>query len=130
MTTDLHMLVWSVILCISMPVVYLIGRTQTPGGMEWGLGNREKALEGQPAWAGRAYRAHMNLVENLLPFAALVLVAAVSGRANGTTALGSELFFWGRLAHFLVYAAGIPYLRTGVFFVGTVGMLMILSQIL
>jgi uncharacterized MAPEG superfamily protein len=29
-----------------------------------------------------------------------------------------------------VYTAGIPYLRTGVFFVGTVGMLMILSQIL
>ena len=33
-------------------------------------------------WIGRAKRAHLNMIENLLPFAALVLVAHVTGAAR------------------------------------------------
>jgi uncharacterized MAPEG superfamily protein len=111
MTTDLWMLVWSAVLCLALPFPYLVARATTPGGAAWGLGNRERAFD-FPAWAGRAERAHRNLVENLAPFAILVLVAQVTGKANATTAFGATLFFWGRVAHALVYLAGIPYLRT------------------
>jgi uncharacterized MAPEG superfamily protein len=38
------------------------------------------------------------VVENLAPFAAVVLIAHVAGRNKGLTTLGAELFFWGRLA--------------------------------
>src|SRR5215470_2562896 len=130
MTTDLTMLVWSALLCLLMPVVYLVGRSGVPGGLPWGFGNREAPLAGVPPWTGRAERAHANLVENLPPFAILVLVAAIAGKANATTALGATLFFWGRLAHAVVYVAGVVYLRTAVFFVATVGELMILFQLL
>jgi uncharacterized MAPEG superfamily protein len=128
MTTDLWMLVWSGLLALLMPAVYLAGRAQVPGGMAWAFGNREDPLE-VPAWTGRAIRAHQNLVENLAPFAILVLVAHVAGKANATTALGASLFFWGRVAHAAVYTAGIQYLRTAVFFVAAAGELLILFQL-
>ena len=122
------MLVWSGLLCLLLPTVYLMGRSTMPGGLAWGFGNRDTRLD-IPAWTARAERAHANLVENLPAFAILVLVAHVAGKANATTALGATLFFWGRVAHAVVYVAGIPYLRTAAFFVGTAGELLILSQL-
>ena len=81
MTTDLWMLTWSAFLCVMVPFVYVGGLGQVPGGLAWGFGNRDKPLE-LPPWAARAKRAHANLVENLAPFAVLVLVAHVAGKGN------------------------------------------------
>ena len=128
MTTDLTMLVATALLCLSIPVIYLIGEIQTPGGLEWGIGNRTEPIK-LPEWAARAKRAHLNLIENLAPFAILVLAAQVSGKANGMTALGAEIFFWARVAHVAVYTAGITGVRTAVFFLGTAGELLILIQL-
>ena len=128
MTTDLMMLVWTALLCLSIPMIYVMGEFQTPGGLEWGLGNRAEPLK-LPEWAARAKRAHGNLVENLAPFAVLVLAAHVTGKANGMTALGAEIFFLARVAHLAVYTAGLVGIRTVVFFVGTAGELLILVQL-
>src|SRR5262249_55198340 len=130
MTTDLWMLVWSAVLCLTLPVAYGTGRGMVSGGMAWGIGNRDRPLEGVAPWAARAHRAHLNLIENLAPFAILVLVAQLGGKANATTALGATIFFWSRVAHAAVYIAGITVVRTIVFFAGTVGELMILAQLL
>ena len=129
MTTDLSMLVWTTLLCAVMPMIYVFGELRAPGGVEWGLGNRDTPFE-LPPWAARAKRAHLNLVENLLPFAVLVLVAHVSGKANAMTALGATIFFCARLAYAVVYTAGIKVVRTVIFFVGVAGMLLILLQLL
>ncbi len=128
MTTDLTMLVATGLLCLLIPMIYLVGELQTPGGLEWGIGNRAEPLK-LPEWAARAKRAHLNLVENLAPFAILVLVAQASGKANGWTALGAQIFFWGRVAHLAVYTAGITGVRTAVFFVATAGEVLILIQL-
>jgi len=128
MTTDLWMLVASALLCLAIPFVYIGGIAGVPGGLVWGLGNRDVPLA-LPVWVERAKRAHANLVENLAPFAVLVLTAHVAGASNATTALGATLFFWGRVAHFVVYAIGIPYLRTAVFAVAVLGEIMILTQL-
>lgn len=128
MTTDLWMLVWTAVLCLCLPFVYLTSRVTTPGGLAWGIGNREQPLQ-FPAWTGRAERAHRNLLENLAAFAILVLVAHVAGKANATTALGATLFFWGRVAHAAVYIAGITYVRTLAFVVAFLGELMIFLQL-
>jgi uncharacterized MAPEG superfamily protein len=128
MTTDLWMLVWTAVLSLIFPTIYLIGRMQTPGGVAWAFGNRERPLD-VPDWTGRAIRAHANLVENIGPFAILVLVAHVTGKANETTALGATLFFWGRVAHVATYIAGLLYVRTAVFFVAMVGEILILFQL-
>lgn len=128
MTTDLWMLVYTALLSMVFFATYGIGRFQTPGGLEWAFGNREAPLV-VPEWTNRAMRAHLNLVENIGPFAILVLVAHVSGHANATTALGATIFFWGRVAHAATYIAGLIYVRTAVFFVATIGELMILAQL-
>ena len=128
MTTDLWMLVLSALLCALIPNVSVFGLSRVPGGMAWGFGNRDKPLA-VPAWVERTRRAHANMVENLAVFATLVLVAHVSGKSDATTALGSQIFFVGRVAHAAIYIAGIPYLRTAAFFVATVGEVMILIRI-
>ncbi len=76
------------------------------------------------AWAIR------NPVTPLVLFAALVLAAQVAGKLNATTALGAQLFFWGRLAYAAVYLIGIPWLRTGVWAVAIVGLILIFLQLL
>jgi uncharacterized MAPEG superfamily protein len=128
MTTDLWMLVASALLSVSIPFIYGAGRFQAPGGWEWGLGNRDTRLE-VPPWTERAVRAHANMTENLAPFAILVLVAHVTGKANAMTALGATLFFIGRVAHVGIYTAGITGLRTVAFFVAAVGEIIILLQL-
>jgi uncharacterized MAPEG superfamily protein len=129
MTTELWMLTWSAVLAMLAPLVYLTGRAVTPGAIAWAAGNRDEPFV-VPAWVSRAQRAHANLLENLLPFAALVLVCHVGNRSGALSALGATLFFWGRVAHHVVYCVGIPYLRTAIFFVAQTGLLLVLLQIL
>ena len=71
----------------------------------------------------------MNLTENLVPFAALVLIAHAIGAVGELTALGARLFFWARLAQVAVHIAAIPWLRTLAVLVGWVGNLIIFWQI-
>ena len=81
-------------------------------------------------WAGRAARAHHNMLENLVLFAALVLVAVAAGKTNSTTLLGAQIFVWARLAYALIYLAGIPFLRTAAWLVSIIGLVIIFLQLL
>ncbi len=45
------------------------------------------------------------------------------------TLLGAQLFFWGRLAHAVVYIAGIPWVQTVAWFVSVIGLLLIFLQL-
>lgn len=128
MTTDLFMLVLSGVFALVMPLTYATGRLLRPGGTRWALGNRGEPLE-VAEWTGRAHRAHLNLIENLPTFAILVLVAHVTGEASEVTALGSMIFFWSRLAHAVVYTAGIIVVRTIVFYVAVAGEALILLEL-
>lgn len=128
LSADLMMLVWSVALCIvQMLIAVTVCLPQV--GLPTLAGNRDNmpALTGL---AGRALRAHYNMLENLALFAALVLVAHVSGRANEMTALGAQLFFWGRLAHAVIYLVGLPWIRTAAWLVSMIGLVMIFLQLL
>jgi uncharacterized MAPEG superfamily protein len=128
MTTDLSMLVWSAVLCIVLFVPYILARF-----MYWGIADTVGYPENPPVlphWAERAKRAHINMAENLAPFAALVLVAHVTQSANATTALGAAIFFWAKLVHAIVFIAGVPWVRTLAFTVSIIGEFLILSQLL
>ena len=130
MTTELTMLTLSAVLCLLLPNLAIFALSGVAGGMNWGLGNRDTPLTGLPAWAERGRRAHANLVENLVVFAALVLTAHVAGRTNGWTALGAQLFFWGRVAHAGTYIAGLVPWRTLAFGIAIAGEWMIALQFL
>jgi uncharacterized MAPEG superfamily protein len=128
MSADLFYLTLSAGLCIILWAPYIISRVLTWGLLD-AVGYPDNPPD-LPKWAQRSQRAHLNMVENLAPFAALVLVAHVMGVANSTTALGAALFFYARIVQVIVHILGIPWLRTLAFVVGIVGMLLIFYQIL
>ena len=128
MTTELTLLAWSVALLIVQMFIAIVG-AMTQFSMATLVGNREVPVEGK-AWVGRAQRAYRNMLEGLLPFAAVVLAAAAAGISNPATVLGAQMFFFARLAYAVIYVAGIPWLRTVVWTVGLVGILQILFQLL
>jgi uncharacterized MAPEG superfamily protein len=123
MSLDLKYLLFSVVLCFVQVVIAAASANQEVG-LSTLAGNRE-GLANLTGFAGRAKRAHLNMLESLPLFAALVLIAAVAGKANATTAIGATLFFWGRLIYAVIYLLGIPWLRTAVWFVSVIGMVMI-----
>jgi uncharacterized MAPEG superfamily protein len=59
-----------------------------------------------PPWGQRAHRAYLNAVECFAPFAALIIVAHIAGKANAMTAFWAMSFFWLRLAHAVFYWGG------------------------
>jgi uncharacterized MAPEG superfamily protein len=69
-------------------------------------------------WAQRLKAAHYNAVENLVVFAALVLVANAAGIHDAAIATAAMIYFWARVVHAVVYALAIPWLRTLSFVVG------------
>jgi len=89
------------------------GKSWTPEGARYGFGNREEPLPGGvPAVGGRADRAAKNMLENMVMFTAIVAAVHLSGHSGARSTLGATVFFWARVAYFLTYLAGIPYLRT------------------
>ena len=127
MKPEMMLLVWAVLLTVVQAVVAVQGAV-----MQVGLGTLAGNREGLPeikGWAGRAARAHRNMLESLVLFAALVLVAVAAGKTNDATLMGAQIFFWARVAYALVYIAGVPWLRTGVWAVSIAGLAMIFIQL-
>ena len=128
MPIELQLLVWSALLAIVQMFIAVAG-AQSQVSLPVLASNRER-MPPLTGWALRAQRAHLNMLENLVVFAVFVLVANATGRLNDVTALGANLFFWGRLAYALVYVLGVPWVRTLLWTVSIAGLLVILSQLL
>ena len=126
---ELRMLAYLALLCLVLWLPYILAAMSVRGLMRM-VSYPTGSYSDLPDWAQRSQRAHMNLVENLVPFAALVLVAQIMGISNEITALGAQIFLWGRLAHVVVHIIGVPWLRTGAFPVAWIGCLMIFWQVI
>ncbi len=114
MTPDLAYLAWTALLTGALWLPYIGAQVMTNGFL--GPDNyRDPTPRPVPLWGMRANRAHLNAIESFAPFAAIVLIAHVTGQANATTAVLCASFFWLRVAHAVIYLAAIPYLRTVVF---------------
>ena len=123
MSMDLKYLLFSVLLAFVQVLIAAAAANQAVG-LNTLAGNREGMAE-LTGFAGRARRAHLNMIENMVLFTALVLVAAVAQKANAMTAMGALVFFWARLIYAVIYLIGIPWLRTLAWFVSVIGMAMI-----
>jgi uncharacterized MAPEG superfamily protein len=103
-----------------MLAAVLRSRSWTPEGQKLAFGNRAAMPEPSPI-AGRAQRAALNNLENLVLFVAAFVAARLAGAAPEALLPGAHLFVWGRVLYVGVYLAGIPYLRTGVWLVSVIG---------
>jgi uncharacterized MAPEG superfamily protein len=124
---ELTMLMWASILYVVQILVGALA-ADIQNGVAWGLGNREVIPEVK-GWGGRAQRAYVNMAENLLPFACLVLIAHSLDRTGDWSVLGAEIFLISRLAHAVLYVAGVKVLRSLAYFGGLAGMVLIVVQL-
>ncbi len=125
---EFRMLAYSAFLCLVLWIPYILAEIQVRG-VSSAVGYPTGKYDDLPDWAQRTQRAHMNMVENLAPFAALVLLAHNAGHANDVTVFGAALLFWERLVHAIVHIAGIPWARTLAFTVAWIGNLIIFWEV-
>jgi len=83
----------------------------------------------EQAWAHRAYRAHMNAVENIVIFAPLAIAVHITGVGNETTAMAAATFFWARVVHVPVAILKTPIIRTAAYVIGWIACLVLAYQL-
>ena len=128
MKAELMYLVWITTLTALMWIPYILDRLLVWGLMDTvGYPDNPKP---QSPWARRMKAAHVNAVENLVIFAALVLAAQAAGITNSATVAACVLYFWARVVHFLAYTFRISWVRTLAFVAGFVAQMMLAWQIL
>ncbi|WP_243042307.1 MAPEG family protein [Dyella sedimenti] len=129
MPVELKMLGWSVVLGL-VYVLFAATLGTRQRGLAWNVGNREGEPPPLSGSAARAERASRNYLETFVFFAAAVLAVVLAQRGNANSAWGVQLYFWARLVYLPLYAIGIPYLRTLVWTVSLVGIVLVLSALL
>lgn len=130
MTTELYWMMLTVLMTALFWVPYILDRMAVRG--IWAAISDTAPEAGGPhsVWAQRAIKAHANAVENLAIFVPAVLVAHVLSVSTPATQGAAVVYFFARLAHFVVYSAGIPVARTLAFLVGWAAQVVIIAAVL
>jgi len=128
MTSELTSLIWVTALTAFLWIPYTLNTIVVRGLMD---------AVGYPAdpkplaeWAQKMQAAHANAVENLVVFAALVLIANAAGVSNETTVLACTVYFWSRVVHLLAYTFAIPWVPTLSFVAGFACQVAIILQLI
>ena len=128
MTSELTSLTWVASLNAVMWMPYIVNTIMVRGIMDAvGYPDEPKELSG---WATKMKAAHYNAVENLVVFAALVLIANAAGVSNEVTVMAAKVYFWARVVHLISYTMAIPWVRTLSFAVSWVCQIAIILQLL
>jgi len=127
MTTELTLLILSVgLLMLTLLIQASAGILSN--GLIAQAGSRDELPE-KKVFHARVTRLRDNMIENLLMFAPVVLVAQAMGVSNDMTILGAQLFFFARLAHAVIYLMAVPLVRPVAFAVAWAGIILIARQL-
>jgi len=129
MTTELYWLTLTTLMTALFWMPYVLNRIAV-SGLGGALAGASPTEASQSSWANRAIKAHTNAIENLAIFAPIVLVAHALNISNGATRAAVAVYFFARLAHYVVYSAGIPAARTLAFTAGWLAQIAIIASIL
>jgi uncharacterized MAPEG superfamily protein len=127
-STEITVLGWSVVLLL----VQVIAQATASGdlGPKYLFSPRDEGRVSRSVVAGRLLRALKNLLETYPAFIALVLALAVTGKTGGIAAAGAWLWLIARAIYVVLYAAGIPVLRTLTWTVSIIGLVMMLIRLI
>lgn len=128
MTIELTILVLSVILGI-IHLVMASHFASFQRGYKWTASNRDKIVPPLSGIAGRLERIAINYLETFPFFATVVIIAQVTGHHNSIIIWGTYFYLTGRIAYAILYAIGIPLLRSLIWNVATIGIFMVLIGI-
>ncbi|MEO8460303.1 MAG: MAPEG family protein [Dokdonella sp.] len=126
MSIEMQMLAWTIVLVV-IQIVIAATLSVSQRGLGWAAGPRDGTPLQLTGIAGRMERALRNMLETFPLFAAAVLAVIAIQHTNAHTALGAQLYFWARLAYVPAYAVTLPYVRTLVWAVSLVGLIMVVS---
>ncbi len=99
-------------------------------GYRWTASPRDEPTPPLRGVAGRLDRALRNFLETFPLFVAVVLAAHVSETHNALTEWGARLYLWGRVAYVPLYVAGIPLVRSLVWNIATIGIMLFVVALL
>jgi uncharacterized MAPEG superfamily protein len=128
MTLELRMLALSIVLGL-VQIVLASHAASLQRGYIWTASSRDEAVPALTGVAGRLARALQNFGETFPLFAAGVLIAHAGGAHGWMTEWGVQLYFWGRVIYLALYAAGVFLLRSLVWNVAVLGIVLILLSL-
>jgi uncharacterized MAPEG superfamily protein len=127
-STEIAVLAWSVILLI----VHIVAQTlafSKDVGPAYALSARDEDKD-VSLLTGRLTRGLRNFLETYPAFIALALALAVTGKHGGLGATGALIWFWARVIYVPIFAAGIAGIRTAVWTVSMIGLLLMLIRLM
>jgi uncharacterized MAPEG superfamily protein len=106
MTTEFTWLLLTALLAASLWIPYIVGINASTFEGKDTIFERPPDQSKMPAWVQRSYRAHLNLLEQFVPFAVIVLMAHILKVSTPVTQWCVILFFWLRVAHAIGMISG------------------------
>jgi uncharacterized MAPEG superfamily protein len=125
MTTELTVLAWGCVLALVHIFAAIRVKTRQYG-KDWNMGARDEDLPPPEPIVGRLARAQANYLETFPIVIAAILIVTLADRTSGWTEAGALLWLGARILYLPLYAAGIPKIRTFVYLLSLIGILMIL----
>jgi uncharacterized MAPEG superfamily protein len=125
MTIELQMLALSAALGL-VQIVLSSHAASFQYGYRWAASARDHAMPPLSGVAARLERALRNFMETFPLFVVAILVANVIDRHSWMTVWGAQLYFWGRVAYVPLYAFGVSLVRSIIWNVATVGIILVL----
>jgi uncharacterized MAPEG superfamily protein len=127
LSIELKMLLWSSVLGIIQLLIATSAKT-SQAGLVWNLSPRDRPFNFTGV-ASRLDRAFKNFMETFPFFVVAILIVQMTTLGNHVTGIGAQLYFWARLIYVPLYALGIPGVRTVVWMLSLVGLMMVLSAL-
>lgn len=109
MTPELWWMTWTALLAGSLWMPYIVGINTAPADtLPEGADPFRRPVDPNlhRPWVARAFRAHLNLLEQFLPMLALVLIAHAAGISTIVTVWATGLFFGLRIIHAIGMISG------------------------
>jgi uncharacterized MAPEG superfamily protein len=127
MGVEFTLLIWSTVLCGAyISTQALLYRIQH--GFIYSATSRDNEPPPNMRTA-RGNKALRNFLETYPVFIALAVAIELSGRAEPLTQWGAHIWFWSRWVYLPLYVLGVPYLRTLVWCVAAIGLLMMFGGV-
>jgi uncharacterized MAPEG superfamily protein len=125
MSLELAMLAASCALCL-IQIVIASHAASHQRGYRWTASARDSEVRPLTGIAGRLERALRNVLETFPVFVAAVLLVHLLGREGALSKWGAILYFSARLVYLPLYAAGVPLVRSIVWNVAFIGIVLLL----
>ena len=129
MAVELTCLTWSVLLGLAH--ILIAGQARTNElGTSWNMSARDGVQPALSPMTNRLFRAQANFFETFPLFAAVILITATAQLYSTFSHWGAIFYVAARTIYFPLYAFGVPYLRTIVWIISLIGILLVLCPLI